>query len=148
MAEAISGLYKKLLTPRGYVPPLECFIDPARRLSPLHRAELIEEMEKRGIPVPDRTLVESDYYGLFGRLLTDVWAGSDRHKEWLKSNQHLVERLKENPVTLSRMTAVQGPDDTGPPGEPHAPPEEREDNREEKPPRGPEADPGPEQPPR
>jgi hypothetical protein len=109
---SITTLYQKLKTPTGYCPP-ESFIDPARPLSALHRAELLEEMERLGITPPDRRLVESDYYGVFGRLLTDVWVGSKRHEEWLKSNQHLVDKLKENPPPLSRTTAGSGPD--GPP---------------------------------
>lgn len=71
MAEYISQLY-----PKGkgsfITGPRSSFRNPERPLSPFHRAELIEELERLGQPVPDRRLLEADYLATFNRDLTDL----------------------------------------------------------------------------
>ena len=64
-------------------------------LSPLHRSELLEVMQEKGIPdPPGRRLTRRDYFAVLRRPLTDPYETSPLKAEWETHYPALAERLK------------------------------------------------------
>lgn len=78
----------------NYLPPVMPRAD--RKLSPLHRAELIEESSLPPILNPDY-YTEFDYWHLLKRDLTDPMDGTEAKRAWEEANADLHTELTSNP---------------------------------------------------